>query len=153
MFCANCGVAVSKGLSYCQRHGAKLTRDDQLVTSREIKPDLLIRAMVTTFIFGLMIMTILMGVMKVTLGLAPGQILGLLMMPFGAMVVLEAVFIRLLTRRPRGLEAAPDAKPLREHVTNELEAPRTRAVPDPIPSVTEHTTRAFDPGYVERNSK
>ena len=153
MYCSNCGVAVSKDLSYCQHCGAKLIRDDQLVNSREVKPDLLIRAMVTTFIFGLVAMTILMGVMKVTLGLAQSQILGLLLVPFGAMLVLEGVFIRLLTRGTQGLPAAPRAKLLTEQVTNELEAPGTRALPDPRPSVTEHTTRAFEPNYIERNSK
>jgi hypothetical protein len=153
MYCANCGVAVSKDLSYCQRCGAKQMRDEQLVTSREVKPELLIRAMVTTFVFGLVAMTILMGVMKVTLGLAPGQILALLIVPLAAMLALEGVFVRLLTRGSRGLPAAPDSKPLREQITNELEAPRTRALPDSMPSVTEDTTRTFEPNYIERNSK
>ena len=35
----------------------------------------------------------------------------------------------------------------------ELDAAQARGLPEPVPSVTEHTTRAFEPVYNERTSK
>ena len=68
------------------------------------------------------------------------------------MLSLEAVFIRLLLRRKRGAEEAGEML-LKGQATRELDAAHARVLPEPMPSVTEHTTRAFDPIYVERTSK
>jgi hypothetical protein len=42
---------------------------------------------------------------------------------------------------------------LKGPATKELDAAHARAMPEHVPSVTEHTTRAFDPIYTERTSK
>jgi hypothetical protein len=42
---------------------------------------------------------------------------------------------------------------MNEQVTKELDAAQPRALPEPVPSVTEHTTRTFEPLYSERKSK
>jgi hypothetical protein len=56
-------------------------------------------------------------------------------------------------RRKRGTEEAGDRVLSRGQATNELDAAQARALPQPVPSVTEHTTRAFEPIYNERTSK
>ncbi len=152
MYCSSCGVAVAKGLSYCNYCGAKQNRDDS-VKSSEVRPESLVFAMMATFIFGLGAITVLMGVMKAVLGLPVDQILAFSLLPFLMIVFLEVVFIRLLLRGKRGTEGAGDAVPLKGHATKELDAAQARALPEPLPSVTEHTTRTFEPIYKEQKSK
>jgi hypothetical protein len=37
--------------------------------------------------------------------------------------------------------------------TKELDAAQVRVLPEPMPSVTEHTTRTFEPSFIERNKE
>ncbi|HJU91398.1 MAG TPA: hypothetical protein VJ656_00570 [Pyrinomonadaceae bacterium] len=150
MYCSSCGVAVAQKLSYCNHCGAKLNRGEAAESS-EVGPDMLVFLMAATFIFGLVAITILMGVMKSVLEMPVGQILGVMVFPFLLMLVIEGVFIRLLLRRTHG---ADEQKTLSsEQITNELTEARERLLSQPAASVTEHTTRAFDPIPVERRQK
>ena len=153
MYCPSCGVAVTQGLSYCNYCGEKLSgaKSDSTIKSPEVKPETLVGAMVCTFVFGLGAITMLMGMMKAVLHFEGGLILGFALICFLIMLSLEAVFIRLLLRRRRAAEEAGDR--LKGQVTRELDAGQARVLPEPMPSVTEHTTRAFDPIYPERISK
>jgi hypothetical protein len=154
MYCPSCGVAVAKGLSYCNYCGAKLNgaTSDDVVKSPEIKPELVMSAMVVVFVFGLVAITMLIGVMKSVLALNAGQILAFAMLSFLIMLFLEGVFLRLLFRRNnRGAKPAGDTEPLERHTTKALDAARARALPEPVPSVTENTTRTFEPIYTERS--
>ena len=150
MYCSACGVAVAQSRSYCNHCGAKLNHSDGGESS-ELKPDMLVTAMVATFIFGLVAITVLMGVMKSVLGLPVDRILGFITLPFLLMLILEGVFIRLLLRRKN----RPDEHRTlsNEQVTNELDEARARLLSQPAASVTEHTTRAFEPVPVERKQK
>ncbi len=152
MYCSSCGVAVTESLSYCNHCGVRLiaSNSDKAVTSREVKPELLVGAMVTTFVLGLPVITVLLGVMKSVLGLELGQILGFAALSFSIMLFLEGVFLRLLLRRNRGLEERAGTELLSEHTTKELDAPGVRALREPLSSVTDHTTRAFEPIYTDR---
>jgi hypothetical protein len=67
--------------------------------------------------------------------------------------MVEGVLIGLLLKGKRGAKEAGDAEGLKEQKTKELIEARARALPEPAPSVTEHTTRAFEPIYSERESK
>ena len=150
MYCSACGVAVAQGLSYCNFCGAKVTRADGAGKELDVRPESLIFGMLATFVFGMIAITVLMGVMKAVLGLQVETILVAALLPFLIMIVLEAVFIRLLWRRTHGTHE-PDATALAKgQATNELDAAHARALPEARPSVTEHTTRAFDPIYTDR---
>ena len=154
MYCSSCGEAVT-GLSYCNYCGEKLSgaKSDSIIKSPEVKPETLIGAMVFAFVFGLGAITVLMGVMKAVLHLEVGLILAFAGLSFLIMLSLEGVFIRLLLRRKRGAEEAGDTVLLKRQATRELDATQARVLPEPLPSVTEHTTRAFDPIYRERKSR
>jgi hypothetical protein len=91
--------------------------------------------------------------MKAMLLFEFGPILAITLLSFLTMLSLEGVFIRLLLRRKRGAEEVGDAVHLQGQATRELDAAQARALPEPVPSVTEHTTRAFEPIYRERESK
>lgn len=155
MYCSTCGVAVTQGLSYCNYCGAKLNgvKGDSLSKSPEVRPELLVCAMAALFILGLVAITLLMGMMKSVLGLPVERVLGFTLLPFLILILLEGVFLRLLLRRNRGVEETGETAPGKQQATNELDAAKARALPEPGLSVTEHTTRAFAPVYNERTSK
>ena len=154
MYCSSCGVAVAQGLSYCNYCGAKLNgvKGETRIKSPEVKPELLVSAMAVIFVFGLVAIALLMVVMKGVLGNG-GAVLAFTLLSFLIMLSVEGVIIRLLLRRKRGTEEAGDTVLLKGQATRELDAAQARALPELMPSVTEHTTRAFEPIYNERTSK
>lgn len=155
MYCATCGVALAPGLSYCNYCGAKLNgaKENHAGKSPEVKPELLVSAMTALFIFGVVVITMLLGVMKVVLGLPVERALAFALLPFLLLLLLEGVFMRLLLRSRRNRDEPSDTVQLKGQATRELDAAQARALPEPTSSVTEHTTRAFDPIYRERTSK
>ena len=142
MYCSSCGAAVAQGLSYCNHCGAKVTAEKGAIKSSEVKPEALIWAMVAVLVFGFVAIVFLMMAMKMV-GLNVGQILAFTIVSFLIMLLVEGVFTWQLLRRKRGAEETGDT-------TKELYAAQARVLPEPVPSVTEHTTRAFEPIYNER---
>ena len=152
MYCSTCGVAVAPGLSYCNYCGAALGGEKSPGVSKSavVKPELLVSSMVVVFVFGLAAITVFMGVMKTALNLDIGQILAFTMLSFLIMLLIEGVFVYLLLSRRR--DANEPARLLQERATNELDAARVRALPEPLSSVTEQTTRTLAPVPTERTS-
>ena len=136
---------MAQGLSYCNHCGAKLTQERGAIRSSEVKPEALVWGMVAVLVFGFAAIVFLMMAMKMV-GLNVGQILAFTILSFLIMLLVEGVFIWQLLRRKRGAEETSDT-------TKELYAAQARALPEPVPSVTEHTTRAFEPIYTERQRK
>ena len=156
MYCSSCGASVAQGLSYCNHCGAKLSgeKGDSLVKSTELRAEsLLISAMVGLFILGLVAIAVLVGVLKAVAGFDLPILIAVTMFSFLLMFVVEGVLIGLLLKGRRGAKKAGDAERLKEQPTKELGEAQARALPEPVPSVTEHTTRAFAPIYTERKSK
>ena len=147
MYCSFCGVAVAQGLSYCNRCGAKMSEanGDNVIKSSEVKPVSLVWGMVAVLVFGFVAITFLMMAMKMV-GLNVGQIFAFTILSFLIMLLVEGVFIWQLLRRKRGAEETADTA----QATKELEAAQARVLPEVMPSVTEHTTRSFEPIYRER---
>lgn len=152
MYCSVCGVAVAQGLSYCNYCGAALNgaSGDKFDESAEVKPGLLVSAMVGLFILGLVAITMLMGMMKAILQFDSGLIMGVAGFCFLIMLSIEGVLLRLLFRRKSGAVQAGNIGPLKGQPTKELDAAQARGLPEHMPSVTENTTRTFDPVYNQR---
>jgi hypothetical protein len=127
-------------------------KGDSLSKSTDVRPETLVAAMVMTFVFGLGAITLLLGVMKAILGFDTGQLLAFTVLSFLIMLSLEGVFVRLLLRRKHGTEEA-DAVLLRGTSTKELDVAQAPRLAEPAFSVTEHTTRAFEPVHNERSAK
>jgi len=119
----------------------------------EIKPELLVSAMVGLFILGLVAIAVLVGVMKAVAGFDLPFLLAATMFSFLLMLVVEGVLIGLLLKGRKTAKGADDAGRPKEQTTRELGDAQARALPEPVPSVTEHTTRTFEPVYSERRSK
>ena len=158
MYCSACGVTVAQGLSFCKHCGAKLgvERGDDLVRYSEMRAEsFLILLMVMGFILGLGAITVLMAVMKNGLDFEAPQVIPFAIMSFVLLFLLEGMLVWRLMRRDRHAKTASSAPaPPSEQTTKELDAARARALSEgvPPPSVTEHTTRAFEPAYTERKS-
>ena len=153
MYCSSCGLAVAEGLRYCNYCGAKLNlKEDSDSRFPNVKPDLLVSAMAGLFILGLVAIIMMMGMMKQVMGLTVESVLVISLLPFLLLLFLEGVFIRLLFRGRRGADATTGSLS-RGQSTKELDAAHMRPLPEHVPSVTEHTTRAFHPVPTNRKSE
>lgn len=154
MYCSTCGSAVSRDLSYCNRCGVKVTVADVDRTNKpaELSLDSLVQAIAAVFIVGLGVIIGLMAVMKKVVGVNEGIILTVMALCFLIMIGIESVLIWMLLSGRRGAKEARDTVRLKENQTNELGEAQARALAEPVPSVTEQTTRAFEPIYGERKS-
>ena len=147
MYCSACGIAVSPGLTYCKNCGAKVLRADDRRPA-EPKPENIIVMMVATFVMGMFAISALLVVLK-AIKFEFGPLMAITMLSFLIMMVLEGIFIRLLFRG-RTRDQDKDANLLKpQPTTNQLEAQSQFSL-QPVDSVTEHTTRAFDPVLSDR---
>lgn len=152
MYCSSCGVAVSQGLPYCNYCGAKLSQDGDKPPETKSSGLVggLITMMVATFVMGLFVITIFMGVMKTVIHLDTGPMLAFTMLSFLIMLLLEGIFIRLLFRPLKQRDTEPRNTFQNNRASTKELAAESRQPMEPVSSVTEHTTRAFDPIYSDR---
>jgi len=153
MYCSSCGVAVSQGLSYCNQCGAKLTgaKGDGVTKVARAQPESLVWAIVAIFVVGLGSIMGLMGILKVQFNANLGIVIIFSLIILLLMVVVEGVFISLLFGSKSDSNDGKSAMELlRKQTTRELEAAQPHALSEPVASVTEHTTRAFEPIYVQK---
>jgi len=153
MYCSSCGVSIAQGLSYCNYCGARQNRSETLEKSSELKPERLIQSMGAVFVCGLLAITVFLGVMKAVLGFNIGVILFFALVSFLMMFVIEGVLIKLLLLGRRGAERSNETPLGGRSTTRELDVAQARGLPEPLPSVTEHTTRTFEPIFNDRTSK
>lgn len=150
MYCSTCGVALAKGLTFCNYCGARLPSTEAALEFREVRPQLLVSAMAGIFVLGLPGITFLIFMLN-AVRLESGVVMAFAWTSLLLLVALEAFFVLLLLRR-KPLKDEPSHDPqFRGTQTNELEARHAGALAEPAPSVTEHTTRAFDPIPRERS--
>jgi hypothetical protein len=129
------------------------TKDVETAKLAELFPESLIWAMVSVFVVGLGGIIGLMAVMKDVFGSNLNLIIAFSLFSFVMMFAVEGVLIWLLLSRRSGAKAAGDGGLVKEQLTKELDAAQARALPEPTPSVTEHTTRTLEPVFSERKAK
>jgi hypothetical protein len=150
MYCPTCGTRLAEALSYCKHCGASLRTstypDDNKPPDKTIDSLIWVIVGTTITILG-MCLGALVLMKDRSIDFALGTVFVIL--SFAAFVLVEGVLVwRLLhlnkgaqdTRGP-GQDKQSDA---------ELGAIRTHALgepPEPVPSVTEQTTRSFEPSY------
>jgi hypothetical protein len=152
MYCSTCGGAIAPGLSYGSHCGA-LLNEAQINNEHkpaELFPDSLVWAIVSVFVVGLGGTIGLMAVMKDARAFDPGQIIGLSFMSFVTMLAVEAVLIYLLLSRRGGTKEESGKSKIKATTVRDLGSATERALPEPSPSVTDHTTRTLEPAYRKR---
>jgi predicted amidophosphoribosyltransferase len=155
MFCSSCGSSVSPSLTFCNFCGEKLNKakehdEGQLPRATY---DSLIWGIVGTTVGGLGVLIGLMAVMKETLHFNDGLILAFSLLSFSLIAAADASLITLLLRNTRRAKERNNEAEIREMITKELNAAQQRALREPAPSVSEHTTRSMETAYKNRDTQ
>ena len=153
MYCSSCREAMARGLNYCNGCGAKLSdaKENAVARQPDLFPDSLVWAIVSVFILGLGIIIGLMAMMKQALNFSNEWILGIASISFLLLVAIESVLIWLLITRTRAANAERDAELATANVPRELPAADPSGFGEPVSSITDKTTRKFDPVYREKS--
>ena len=156
MYCSSCGgnVLQGQGLTFCNHCGTKLSlaKREEIAHPREINPEALLWAIVGVFLGGLGIIIGLMAVMEKVLHLNVGLMAFFSLLSFVMMTVIETVFIWRFIRQLRPVNQT-EPTPLTENSPRELSGANPKTLAEPLQSVTDHTTRSFDPLYTKRTSE
>jgi hypothetical protein len=157
MFCSTCGAALTKGLSYCNRCGAKTALSTSPLESNTSPPDKLpeiifmLGVVSGAVIIGGFIFIFLLIEKLLDKALPPSAIMAFMMMSMAAVFAISWLLIRQFTRTLNiylRTDEKEKSKQLEAQPSPQLEAPR-----EPLSSVTEHTTRAFEPSLRERSGQ
>jgi hypothetical protein len=149
MYCSSCGSGVVHGLAYCNQCGSKLVAAQASMTKgTDSSIESLIWAIVGVFVGGIGVIIGLMAVLKNELNFDTGLLVFFSLLTFGLMTAIEAVFIWMLLSRNRAMRVREPEQKIRE--TKELAGGAARVLAEPMGSVTEQTTRTFEPVYEKR---
>ena len=149
MYCAACGGPVAPGLKFCNRCGASLGKE-VVESSHAGITTALITSIVIVGIGGLGIM--LAGALNLkTNGQLGNDAVALFMfLTFLLVAMVELFLLRQLSRvlgtgiKNQQVDQSHQLFQPASASPNELRATPLRALPEPIPSVTEHTTRTLE---------
>lgn len=148
MYCPTCGAQLAQKLTYCNRCGANLRAmmsiDEAKLPEKSIDSVLWVIVGTTITILGMSLgALVLMRDGDIDRGL--GSVFVIL--SFVALVVVEGVLVWRLLNLNKG---AKETHNLAQPKYSDAERPGavgTRALDEPVPSVTEQTTRVFEPSY------
>jgi len=142
MYCAACGTPLAPGLSYCNRCGTSLK--ERTSDTKPVPVGSYLTAITIIGILGLSLM--LGGAIALKNGAQFDEdLIGIFMlMTFTIVGVVEFSLLRQLSRLNRAAEKREAAPPLLQAgMPNEIRGQQPRALGEPVPSVTENTTRTL----------
>lgn len=141
MYCAACGTPLAPGLSYCNRCGMSL-REQTDAPPKHINSYLAAIAIVG--IAGLCLMFAGAIALKGVADFHDDLIAFFMVMSVVIIGIVEFSLLRQLSRLNRAAEKKTSGPTLLPPaMPNELRAPQPRSLNEPIPSVTENTTRTL----------
>lgn len=155
MYCPTCANEITVELKYCNRCGANLTLPPSILPVAASTP---VSLTVPTIVIGLTIICglgiIFGGVVKLAnLHLHPAAITWILLFSMATLFGCSALLIRFWSKmvdlQRQTSEPQQILRPAIERVTPQQLPPRF----EPVPSVTEHTTRTFAPAYREPSER
>lgn len=156
MYCSSCGAALTHELSYCNRCGVNLSPQEALTTTSRpvglVWVISLLTFMMTGVAVGGLALTLIFTLALYRSGVpaefaASIGILSLLMLT-GTVALFSRQLTRLVTNFLQSdTTAQPKKAKLKAKPPSQLAAPL-----EPVPSVTEHTTRTFEPSYRQPSS-
>ena len=155
MFCPSCGAELNQTLSYCNRCGANLKPTESGVPPAKLVSAAWAVSLAVAFvtlggfgmIFGLIVALITRG-----MSLSAGGV-GLVILSSLIILTIDWLLIRQLSRvldfsRATGETASTQQPALAENQPALLDVPR-----NPASSITDHTTRAFEPAVRDRDTQ
>jgi hypothetical protein len=156
MYCPSCGAESALDLNYCNRCGANMTvalaPSQQSVPVSLTKPAVAIGLTTAAITLGGFAVLVEGAVKLAQVFHRTDPIMAVIMFGMVTILVSDIMLIRLLSRIIKAsLEAKPVMqlpKPVMTEVPRQLN-PRL----DPVPSVTDHTTRTFSPAFKEPSDR
>jgi hypothetical protein len=155
MYCPSCGIEMTQELNYCNRCGANLSQPANLIPQSPARPVRLTGPTIALCIMVVLsLVAIFGGVENLAMkGVTPIALAFIaitsLLMVFGVSALVIQVWLRLLTASSSNHAEHP-AQLKRAQQNAQLPAPQTGPMNVPVASVTDHTTRTFEPAYKER---
>jgi hypothetical protein len=157
MYCPSCGTELNQELSYCNRCGANLKPISNQVG---LPPAKLVGAawaisiavaLITLGGFG-MIFVLVMALIARGINLSPS---GMFWISFSLLVILaiDWLLVRQLSRVLGMPQLSADATQPKKPKLSEKSMQQIEAPLEPVSSVTDHTTRAFEPIRRERETQ
>ena len=141
MVCANCGTPRTQELSYCNRCGADLRERREPDNTAAIRA--VLTAITTLGLVGLAIMLMGAVVLRKKANLDQELIGVFMMFTFLIVSFTEFMLVRNLSKLTSWQESKKYLPPP-QTPTNELRLPAASTLGEPLPSVTENTTRTLD---------
>ena len=150
MYCHACGIALTQPTKYCNRCGVQLITQDPAgeVKRTEKRLDEYLDGLFWITVFGLGLILGGMIVLK-KVGLSDFFIFAYLLISSTAFIinfVINLMAARRIGRKSRDLPGTDEKQ------TGQLGTATAEALP-PATSVTEHTTRSFEPIYAKRKTE
>jgi uncharacterized paraquat-inducible protein A len=147
MYCPTCGIDSVEGLKYCKRCGANIT--GALSTSSSTKFPLALTIAFLIIIGGIFLVGLALPMAAshdlMAAGFSTGQLMSLFLADMGVTLVLVVLMIWLFLRLIKVHQQTSGAASVPKAVTSDFAPPQIVAPPQSIGSVTENTTRSFEP--------
>ena len=155
MYCSSCGTEVIQGLNYCNRCGANLSQSSNL-PDQPLRP---VNLTGPTIAIALMVIVGLGIIFASVNDLArndfhPVALTWMVIGGLGMITGVAALVIRQWSNLAGVAKQKEQTFPRKKTAAKEsapAQLPPLRS--EPVPSVTEHTTRTFDPAFVEREHR
>lgn len=152
MFCSFCGTESTPGLNYCNRCGASLGTQELATTGVGLAKPTFILSICATLITLFGFLALILGAVELARNeFGKDPVMLMIMMGMLTILVVDIMLIRQVSRLVSasiGSGGLKQPKPLGQPKQTSRQL---NARPDPVPSVTENTTRTFEPVYRERN--
>ncbi len=151
MYCSSCGAATTQGLSYCNRCGSNLSivRGDDAIKPVESPAAIGVDIFWTT-VFGLGLIFGGMVALK-AFDIREVLIIAYMVLSSLAFIGLYSLDLWRFIRFYRSSQGTIATARVGKLDTKELDGAETRALPEPVSSVTENTTRSLEPSYRQPN--
>lgn len=154
MYCSSCGTESTQGLNYCNRCGATLNTQALIRPSFSVTKPTLILGGLTALISLFGFIALIEGASELARkGFEHGQVMSMLYSGMFIIFIVDVLLLRLMSRiinaslqagrNTPGKQIKEMAEPAQTQ--RKLQAPTL----EPVPSVTENTTRTFEPVYRE----
>lgn len=152
MYCSACGTPLAPGLSYCNRCGMSLKERTETSNGSSGVVASYLTAIAIIAVSGISLM--LGGAIALKNGAQmPEEIIGIFMlMVFFIVSVVEIFLCRQLSRITRSSDKTQFLAPPTAAPQMDFRAPQPRALAEPLPSVTENTTRTLEYSRKETSS-
>lgn len=161
MHCPSCGMPLSQGLKYCNRCGTQLlqTRGDaDLIKLFEKRMDSEMEGLFWITVFGVGLILGGMFLLKKVLHLSETLIFAFMLLSAAAFLMYFGLGVWQVRRLARNVKAASTAATaaggqfvqLETHELSPFNTPAT--LPEPAPSVVEHTTRTLEPVRIKHQA-